>query len=277
MSARGGGAALVLAALVLGAVLASIGAATPAAPVARLASAVTTPVTGTLTGPTLLPTSGNGTYQINATGGPAFSDGTKVGNLTWHASLNAANTSGISLTPSSGNLTGTSAAIANLSLSGNAQTLTLKVLVSSVYGKENQSTNLSLTISIVVPYVVSAEIVNGAGTTVLAFPVLIVLDGTTVGSVTVPSLAPGANYTLSFRYASGGLSVGEHTFSLSLSNEHGLVRFANGETTYSTSFYVSAGPTSYTWWYVAGIVTFFGVLFIYASRVAARRSGQVRK
>ncbi len=275
-----GGLALALVALALSGVLLSVGGVgrggTPApfAVVEPAASAVA----GNITGPTILATNANGTYAINGTGGPAFgADGEKVGNLTWHASLSASNLTGVTFTPTSGNLTGNQSVTATLAVGAIAETVTISVEISSVYNSTNSSLNLTYPVHAVEPYVVSAEIVNGAGSTVLSFPVQIDLDQSPVGSVTVPTLTPGGTYNLTFRYATLGLASGEHTFSISLVSEHGLVRFANGQTTYATSFYVTAAPTDDTLWYVAGIVAFFGVLFIFASRVAARRRGALRK
>ena len=240
--------------------------------------AATTAVTGNVTGPTILSTGGNGTYRINATGGPAFaSNGTKIGSLSYYASVGAANVTGITISPASANFTSAQAKSLNLSVSSVAEEVTITVMVSSVYHKQNQSINLTYGVHIVVPYVVSAKIVNGANTTVLSFPVVIDLDGSPVGTVTVPTLLPNRDYNLSFRYPTLGLSSGEHTFSISLTSEHGLVRFSNGLTTYSTSFYVTSAAPNDTLWYVAGVVAFFGVLFIFATRVAARRRGVGRR
>jgi hypothetical protein len=235
-------------------------------------------LTGNISGPTVLATSGTQTYQINATGGPAFSaNGTKVGNLTFYASVAAANTTGVAVSPDTGNLTGTRAFGVSLGVGATAETVTVTVLIASVYQKSNQSINLTYLIHVVTPYVLAAEIVNGPLATVLTFPVLIYLDGSVIASVTVPTLTPGGTYNLSYDYATLGLSPGDHTFSISLANEHGLVRFANGQTSYSATFYVTEPASNYTWWYVAGVVVFFGVLFIFATRLAARRRGSVRK
>ena len=252
--------------------------AVPASPVRAATVPVVRAVSGNLTGPTILSTGGNATFSINASGGPAFNaNGTKVGNFTYYASVATSNLSGVSISPTKGNLTGNKSVPAKLVVGPNAESVVITVMVSSVYQKHNQSTNLSATVSVVVPYVVRAEIINGPSATVLSFPVVIDLDSSPIGTVTVPTLTPGASYNLSFRYATLGLPSGDHTFSISLANEHGLVHFANGETSYSITVYVAPAATNYTAWYVAGAVAFFGVLFIFATRVAARRRGALRK
>ncbi len=267
------GLALVL--LLAGPVAPSLGAGAGAG--IRLAPASTS-VTGNVTGPSILATDSNGTYLVNATGGPAFAaNATKIGNLTYYASLSAANLSGVAITPASGNLTGNASIATSLTTGPIAEIVTISVLISSVYEKQNSSINLTYVIHVVEPYTLTAELVNSAGSTVLSFPLQVYLDGSIVGTVTIPTLTPGETYNMTYHYATLGLSTGEHTFSISLANEHGLVRFANGQTTYSTSFYVASSPTSYTLWYVAGVIVFLGVLFIYATRVAARRRGALRK
>jgi len=250
----------------------------PSSPAQAALVPATRAVGGNLTGPTILSIGENATFSINASGGPAFNaNGTKVGNFTYFASVAASNLSGVSISPAKGNLTGNRSARTSLDVGPNAESVVITVMVSSVYQKQNQSINLSATVAVVVPYVVTAEIINGPSATVLSFPVVIDLDSNPIGTVTVPTLIPGASYNLTFRYPTLGLSSGDHTFSISLANEHGLVHFANGQTSYSTTVYVAPGATNYTVWYVTGAVAFLGVLFIFATRVAARRRGALRK
>ena len=235
-------------------------------------------VTGSISGPTVLATHATATYTVNASGGPAIApNGTKVGNLTAYFSVSAGNLSGLTVTPADIPVTPGQPVQATLALGGAAEVVTIGVMISSVFHTLNQSINLTYSVNAVTPYVVAATIVAGASSTVLSFPVELDLDGTAVGRLTVPSLTPGQSYNLSFKYATLGLSPGEHTFSITLASEHGLVTFANGATVYSSTFYVTGPATNYTLWYVAGIVTFFGVLFIFMTRVAARRRGASRK
>jgi hypothetical protein len=158
-----------------------------------------------------------------------------------------------------------------------AESMKLVVRVTSEQGTSNATANLTASFRIVVPYIVRATLVAGPYATVLPFNVTVALDGTVVGTATVPRLAPNETYDLAYRYPSTGLSVGYHTFTLSVANAHGLVTFANGLTVQATTFYVGAPPPSYTLWYVTGVVAFLGVLFIYATRVAARRQGSARR
>jgi hypothetical protein len=234
---------------------------------------VSSPVQGNISGPGLVPTHSNTTYHINGTGGPAFENGTLVGTLTWHVKVEGVNLTGVSVTPSTGKLVGSLPGTTVLSTGTSTQTLTIVVELSSTLGSQNVSTNLTYPVVVVVPYEVRATLVAGPGATVLNFTVAVELDGSVVGTVPVPTLVANQTYNLTFRYATTVLSVGWHTFSISLAEEHGLVTFAGGVTEYSAAFYVAGPPPSLFVWYLAGTVAFFGVLFISATRAAARRRG----
>ncbi len=241
-------------------------------------AAGTATVSGSLTGPNVLAVGAHASYTVTASGGPAFaSNGTQVGNLSYYLSLQAANLTGVSLAPESGALFQPYTGQTTLTVGAAPETVTILMEVSSVYRGDNVSANFTYTVNVVTPYVVSATIVATSSSTVLSFPVRIALDGTAVGTVTVPTLTPGQKYNLSYQYPTLGLSSGWHTFTISLASEHGLVSFANGATEYSSSFYVSGPAPNYTLWYVTGTVAFVGVLFIFVTRVAARRRGPSRK
>ena len=247
--------------------LPSAGASGPAA------SSVTPPLTGNVTGPSLLATSSNGTFYLNATGGPAVVSGDFVGKLNWTATLAGPNTTGSSVSPSNGTISNGTSQPVKLTVTTGAirESLTLTVEVKSMLSTSNKTANFSKTFAIVTPYIVRATLVAGAASGLLPFNVTVSLDGTVLGTVTVPKLAPNETWDLVYRYPSTGLPSGEHTFTLTIADAHGLVSFANGATVETASFYVASSAPNNTVWYVAGVVAFFGVLFIYATRSAARR------
>jgi len=265
--------AIVLALALVGAGLALL----PAVPGARAAASPSSPVTGTLTGPSAAPTSGSATFSVRATGGPAYVGGVQLANLSWYANVTAPNTSGLQVVPSQGTLHGSAPGAFTLTTSNLTQTVTIKVQVTSIYGGESASLNLSDSVPVVTPYLVVANIVVGPSANLLGFSVAIDLDGTLVGTVSVPALSENQTYTLTYRYATAGFSTGWHTFTMSLANEHGLVTFAGGSTDFTQQFYIPGPPPNYAIWYVAGTVAFFGALFILATRVAARRRGAARR
>ncbi len=270
---------IALALLVLLGVLFAGPLAAPARAAAPGASSTSSPpLTGNITGPSFLATSSNGTYRLNATGGPAYVDGSLVGTITWKARLVASNTTGSSLTPTNGTLTAAKPnASLTLKVGALAERIQLIVTVTSSFAGANKTINLTKSIRSVVPYTLRATLVAGTNAGTLSFVVLVALDGKRVGNVTIPSLKPGASYSLSYRYATLGLSSGYHTFTLSIAEAHGLVTFGNGRTVEAFTFYVAPAPTNNTIWYVVGVIAFFGVLFIYGTRVAARRRPPTRR
>lgn len=263
---------IVLGALVLVALLGLLPLPSAAAP-GPAATSVTPPLTGNVTGPSLLSTSSNGTFYLNATGGPAVVSGDFVGEINWTATLSGPNTTGSSVSPSNGTISNGTSQPVKLTVTTGAirESLTLTVEVKSALSTANKTANLSKTFAIVTPYIVRATLVAGAASGLLPFNVTVALDGTVVGTVTVPKLAPNETWAFVYRYPSTGLPSGEHTFTLTIADAHGLVAFANGATVETASFYVGASAPNNTVWYVAGVVAFFGVLFIYATRSAARR------
>ena len=241
-------------------------------------ASATASVTGTITGPSVVSTNSINVFHIYGYGGPAVAqNGTVVGNISYYVTPVGPNLSGVRFTPSAGQITSNTSVEGKL-IAGNAtETVSLEIEISSTYKSQNVSTNISTSVTIVTPYVVSATIVNPSNVTVSGFPVYVTLDGSVIGEVNVSGLAAGGSTRVSFSYPTRGLSSGSHTFALSLVQEHGLVTFAGGGTVYSVTVYVTGPAPDYTLWYVAGIVAFFGAIFIFVSRVAARRRGSSRR
>ncbi len=254
-------------------------AVAPARAASPLASSTTGSVQGNVTGPALVATSTNATFFLNASGGPASVGGSLVGTITWSAKLAGNNLTSTSVTPDNGTISSATSQPVSMvvTVGPHPESLTLNVEVTSTDNGQNATGNFSRAFRTVVPYTVRATLLAGARSNVLPFSVSVGLDGTIVGHVSVPELSAGTTYDLIYRYPSLGLSAGYHTFTLTITNAHGLVSFSNGRTVESTTFYVAPAPTNNTVWYVVGAVAFFGVLFIYATRVAARRRGTARR
>ena len=235
-------------------------------------------VTGTITGPSVLGYHGVGSFVINGTGGPAVApNGTIVGNLSYYLTVAGPNTTGVSIAPSSGRILTNIPGTVKLNVANVSEVLTISVLLASTDNATNVSTNFSVSVTVVQPFILSTTLYNLGNESVTSFPVLVDLDGAVVGNVSVPTMLPHSSYAFVFQYPTLGLSAGSHTFSIYLTTVHGLVRFANDTTVYSVTFYVPAAPPSYTLWYVTGVVAFIGALFIFGARVGARRRGTSKK
>lgn len=262
-------------ALVLG-LVGLLGGLGPLAPAS--AATIGGPVHATVSGPGVVATGSNSTYYLNGSGGPGVAaNGSIIGNLTWTVHLSGLNTTGVSVSPSNGSFAKGTQAVTHLKTSKLPQVLTLILEVRSSYFGSNASTNVTYSVHVVTPYVVRATLVAGSKADVLAFNVTVELDGRRVGTVAIPSIAANHTYVLTYDYASLGLSPGAHTFTISLAEQHGLVKFSNGALEYSETFYVVGPPPNYGLYVLLGAVAFFGVLFIFATRVAARRRPAARR
>jgi hypothetical protein len=237
-------------------------------------------LSGSIEGPLNVGLSGNATYVVNATGGPAVAvNGTQVGIYSYNASVSGDNTSTVFLSPSGGSMPNGTVTL-SLKAGNVSQQLTLYVLVtSSLNGTNttNTTTNLSYTVNVVTPYRITATIVAGSGGTVGPLNLSVLLDGVPVGTIVVGTLVAGTHFPIAFSYVDPNLSPGWHTFSISLALEHGLVTFAGGAESISQSFYVTGPPPNDTIWYVGGLGVFVGVIFIWTTRVAANRRGRTKK
>jgi hypothetical protein len=266
---------LAIVALVLAAGLAvPLGHLAPLEPARGAAS----PLTGAIQGPSVVGLSLQAEFNVSATGGPAEApNGTQVGIYSYTASYSAVNTSGVAFTPTSGVLVNGSV-ILSFTAPNVTEPLTLFVLLNSSYDGTNVSTNISDAIQIVEPYTVSANLQVSGSAGVSPFYLTVTLDGAPVGSVKVPSLSAGASYPITFAYVvPGGISPGWHTFGMNLADEHGLVTFQGGVTSYSVTFYVPGPPPDNTVWYLLGITVFIAVILIYSMRVGAPRRGSKKK
>ncbi|MGI0055158.1 MAG: hypothetical protein ACREB9_02785 [Thermoplasmata archaeon] len=234
-------------------------------------TATPAPLTGTVQGVSILGLNGTGDFTLNATGGPAVApNGTLIGNLSYYASVQAGNLTGVTVQPTFGALLIGSNYTIYLTVGPAPQPVTLLVEFTSVYLQENVSINITTTVNVVVPYVLTGEVTAG-NLTVLPFTIAIYLDGTLIGSQSVPTMTAGESYNFTFNYLTASLSAGYHTFVLTLPSQHQQVHFANGATSYSITFYVAGPAVNYTLYYALGVVAFVGVILIFLILVGARR------
>jgi hypothetical protein len=223
----------------------------------------THPLTGNITGPNLLPVAGKGTYVITASGGPAeLSNGTVTGNYTYSTSLIGVNTTGGIATPSTGTLKNGTAQI-SLSAPNNTGSYTLTVNVSS-NPRSGNSTHIVLSYSFTVaaPYVISVSLANHNDFTVTGAEIAVILDGSTITTITLPSIAANGTYAFTYNYTTTGLSPGSHTFTLEIQGTYGLLTFSGGGTQLSVSVYVTPPATDYTLYYATGIALVGLAIFI---------------
>ncbi len=175
---------------------------------APLAQGAAPAVTGAINGPADVGESLHANYTVTATGGPAeASNGTTIGTYAYNASVTGINATGASINPSTGVLLNGSVVL-DLIAPAAAETLTITVLITSSYQKNNQSNNLSYAVQIVEPYRLNATLVAASGVTVGPLKLTVTLDGTPVGSISVPVMTAGSTYPINFAYVDLGLSPG---------------------------------------------------------------------
>ena len=232
--------------------------------------------TVSFSGPSLMPANGSIKYVATASGGPAEQlDGVYTGNYTFSASVVGLNTAGSFVSPVSGAFV---SRMINLTVGGLNQsgTYTLELNCTS-HGKTNLTQVFSQQFQVVFPYIVSATVKNLNAYTVSGAVISVLLDGTPVGAISVPSLLPSASAQVKYNYTSLGLSPGYHTFTLVLEGSAQLLEFGDGSTSYSVTFYVQGPSPDYTYYYLAGITAavlaaFISLLFFGPRRVRRKRN-----
>jgi hypothetical protein len=205
-----------------------------------------------ITGPAVLPSNGSGVFDAVASGGPAETLGGEfTGNYTFTSEILGVDTAGSFVSPQSGAFIGQDA---NLSLGGlvNTGIYTLEMNVTSHgIGNKNLTQIFSYQFSVVIPYIVTATVINENSYQVSTILVGIELDGVSVGRTEILTLAASASTQISFNFT-GSLSAGYHTFTFVLEGAYGLLQFGNGQTSYSVQFYVSGPAVDYTQFYLIG-------------------------
>jgi len=230
------------------------------------------PLTAHVTGPTILSVLGKGNFTVSASGGPSqLANGTMVGNYTYNATLSGGNTSGSSITPSTGTLTNGTATFALVAPNDTGTyTLTAEVISHPTTGKP-AFYNATFTLNVVIPYVLSATISNPNSFTVTGAIIQVALDGSVVGLVNLPSIAANGTYSLAYNYTTTGLSSGWHTFTISIYGIQSLLKFSNDESALSISFYINPPPVNYEDYYLLGITLALLAIFISLLVVGGRR------
>ncbi len=149
------------------------------------------------------------------------------GNYTWTAAI-----SNGTVSPASGQGDGENFTLAVTAPSSTGD-LTLTVSLSN--GTVNNAAKY--TIHVVDPVVITAQVKNSGNVTMQNVPVQFKVDGVIVNETTF-TIAANSTQTLTYNWTTSGLSNGEHTVGIALDSSNQFVRFIDGSTTYSTTFYV---------------------------------------
>ncbi|MCI4353222.1 MAG: hypothetical protein L3K14_07565 [Thermoplasmata archaeon] len=228
---------------------------------------------GAISGPTVVGRGLQVQYVVTGTGGPAFTlSGTQVGNITYNATVSGANVSTASIRPATGTLAN-GQAVLRFTAANLTEAMKVNVELTSSYHSAHASSNLTLSIQVVQPYLLSGTLIAGA-TTVAGFNMTVTVDGTPVGQVSVPAIAANGSYTFTFDYVPQSLAPGWHTIAISVAPQHGLVTFVGGVQELSAQFYITSPPPNYALDVGVGIAALAAAFFIWGSVVGARRRGR---
>lgn len=241
------------------------------------------PLKGTITGPTLLAVGAKATFTLTASGGPAApTSGTLTGNYTYNASLSGGNTSGGSVTPTSGSLVKELASL-TVTAPNNTGSYILTVELKSSPPRTGNSTytNVTYPFNVVVPYVVTATLVNPTEYAIKGAVIAVSLDGTNVNDITISTIGANGTYNFAYNYTTSGLSSGYHTFTLTIHSTPGLLEFLgpNGQrvSQLTTTFYVTPPAPDYTLYILTGIsltvLAIFISLLVVGGRARRRTKG----
>jgi hypothetical protein len=149
-----------------------------------------------------------------------------AGNYTWNASVSSG-----TVTPTKGTT--------------DAENLTLKVTASTTVGDLVLTLGLTngtvsqtekYTIHVVKPVTITADVKNTGNVTLTNVPVQFKADGVVVNSTTF-TIPANSTKTLTYNWTAGGLSDGQHTVEIVLDPDSEFVKFLDGSTTFSSTFY----------------------------------------
>lgn len=155
-----------------------------------------------------------------------------------------------------------------------AQVLYIKVVAAAQFGNSNVTSTSSFRVSVVVPIIFHAVVVNKGISTVHNLTVNFFLDNSQfpVGNVTIATLAPNQQVVINFTDPHN-VTSGQHTLTVSTSGSNVQINGATG--TYTSSFYYGT-PPNYTWIYYVAIVVVIVMGFLAFSAGKRPSSGTLR-
>jgi len=175
------------------------------------------PINSQFQGPVLVANNSTHTYTLTITGGggPAGQN-----NYTYSASLEASNTSGMTVTPSTGS--GNSGKFAMNITFGNAEIVTVQFNITSRYAGLNYTHSMYFLIHVVKPVVIRVPVTNTGMAGVKDVNVSLFIDGRFIESVNV-TLSPGQTEAITFLWLSYVYPAGEHTATVIVNSNQSLV------------------------------------------------------
>ncbi|MFQ5837176.1 MAG: CARDB domain-containing protein [Thermoplasmata archaeon] len=146
------------------------------------------------------------------------------------------------------------------------QQVEIVVEANSTKGGQWSVSSSSKTVTVLVPLIVSASVVNTGDVEIKDVPVFLYLDGKQVAETRLGSLKPEEFEEVSFEYLPVGLSVGTHRLEIRVDlNEDGNIDPAMGEVVLQMTFVKEAEPINPLYIVLAVIGAFVAALFVGAA------------
>ena len=228
------------------------------------------PMYVSVNGPTLIASGETHQYNVTALGGP----GEASGGYSFVVDVLSGDAT---VTPNNGESDDGTFSF-NLTAGGKGMVV-LSVEAVSTLGAEFDSKVQEYTVEVVEPVVISAKITNFGNVPVIGVPVTYLVDDVEVYNTSV-DLAAGASITLRYNWTEAGLKDGEHTLTVLIDPDDQFVKFDNGDTTYTSTFYVGEEDYSTTNTVFILLVVVLGVLAFLLYRrkpVKKKKKGKRRK
>jgi len=218
-----------------------------------------------LDGPTALATGSSQIYTLTISGGP----GEEGGNFSYSIGLSGLNTTGASVSPTTGNSTSGSF---SLNITAPAIPQTLKVMVNATSHNAAKSVTVEKSFSIIIlrPIVISQKIVNTGDVEAKNVLVKFYVDDSFIGSQVVDSIPAKSDATVEYKWLAEHESPGKHEVKVVVDSQNELVELSEGNNVAYHTIYISGGNTiGAVLWAVIGVL--IAVLFLLYSMKGKRK------
>lgn len=130
-------------------------------------------------------------------------------------------------------------------------------------------------ISVVQPYVFSAQVLNEGGVDVNDVTVSFLVDGVLAGSKTV-NLSAQSSAEVSYSWVTAGLADGQHVSEIRIDGDNEFVTLYSGEKSYISTFYVGQQDYGGTNWFLGIVLAILALVLLWVYRKPVRNRGRPR-
>ncbi|MEM3851471.1 MAG: CARDB domain-containing protein [Methanomassiliicoccales archaeon] len=224
-------------------------------------TAATPPVSATLSGPTLVASGSTHTYVLRVSGGPSL---TGKANYSFSAVLHAKNTTGLSITPTSGS-SALGVFYINITAGGAAEIVTATFNITSGSGSSVVNASKSFLITVVHAIVITVPVINEGQVGVTYANLSLYINGRYIETETV-NLSAGQKTSVTFQWVAYSYPTGTITATVVI-NSTGNLLFENGQVSTSFPIYIKGAPSNAVDDYlIAAIIVAAVVLVLFVFR-----------